>query len=180
MAVVADCFTIGSVVACRTCYDQDIEGEVLAFDAHTKMLILKCPSSSGDARLNDVNIVNLALVSDVQIKREVSVTPDAPQSLDLHRLDTRVKKQIEDKRRLVSALSCVDPEGQQLFLAISKTITDVTWSGQNIQVFNHVHITPPYKVENIRGDPDSKQFVYIKKVVERHFKECAGGPSQSP
>lgn len=101
MAVVADCFTIGSKVACRTCYNQNIEGEVLAFDAHTKMLILKCPSSSGDARLNDVNIVNLALVSDVQILQEVSVMPDVPQTLDLHRLDTRVKKQIEDKRRLV-------------------------------------------------------------------------------
>lgn len=173
MAVVADCFTIGSKVACRTCYNQNIEGEVLAFDAHTKMLILKCPSSSGDTRLNDVNIVNLALVSDVQILQEVSVTPDAPQTLDLHRLDTRVKKQIEDKRRLVSilhisfifsysnividhifdlqvsALSCVDPEGQQLFLAIAKTITDVTWAGQNIQVFNHVTITPPYKVISI-------------------------------
>lgn len=102
MSVVADCFTIGSIVSCRTCYGHDIGGEVVAFDAHTKMLILKCPSSSGQPRLNDVNIVNLALVSDVQIKKEVNITPEAPQSLDIHRLDSRVKNQIEHKRRLVS------------------------------------------------------------------------------
>lgn len=38
--VMGDCFTIGSIVICKTCYNQDIEGEVLAFDQHSKMLIL--------------------------------------------------------------------------------------------------------------------------------------------
>ncbi len=37
---ISDCFNIGSIVACRTCYRKDIEGEVLAFDSHSKMLIL--------------------------------------------------------------------------------------------------------------------------------------------
>ena len=40
MAGVNECFSIGSIVACRTCYNKDIEGEVLAFDPQTKMLIL--------------------------------------------------------------------------------------------------------------------------------------------
>lgn len=35
-----DCFNIGSTVSCRTCYHKEIEGEVLAFDAPTKILIL--------------------------------------------------------------------------------------------------------------------------------------------
>lgn len=38
--LVQDCFSIGSTVACTTCYNQNIEGEVLAFDQQTKMLIL--------------------------------------------------------------------------------------------------------------------------------------------
>lgn len=100
--VVSDCFTIGSIVATRTCYNQEIEGEVLAFDPQTKMLILKCPSSSGNPKRHDVNIVNLSLVSDVQIKKEVTAVPEAPQSLNLHRLNTRVRNSIENKRRLVS------------------------------------------------------------------------------
>lgn len=40
MAGVSDCFSIGSTVSCVTCFNQNIEGEVLAFDHLTKMLIL--------------------------------------------------------------------------------------------------------------------------------------------
>lgn len=40
MAAVSDCFTVGSTVACTTCFHKNIEGEVLAFDPETKMLIL--------------------------------------------------------------------------------------------------------------------------------------------
>lgn len=100
--VVSDCFTIGSVVRTRTCYNEEIEGEVLAFDPQTKMLILKCPSSSGNPKRHDVNIVNLSLVSDVHIKKEVTAVPEQPASLNLHRLNTRVRNSIDNKRRLVS------------------------------------------------------------------------------
>lgn len=170
--VVSDCFTIGSIVATRTCYNESIEGEVLAFDPQTRMLILKCPSSSGDPKRHDVNIVNLSLVSDVQIKKEVNTVPEPPQSLNLHRLNTRVRNAIEHKRRLVSALSaCLDPEGQRLFLAIARVIDDVSWAGQNIRVYNgQVIITPPYKVDNVLGEKDSKPYNYIKKFVERHWQ----------
>lgn len=40
MSSISDCFNIGSMVSCRTCYHKDVEGEVLAFDAQTKILIL--------------------------------------------------------------------------------------------------------------------------------------------
>lgn len=46
MAGNSDWFSIGSTVSCRTCYSQEIEGEVLAFDPQTKMLILSILFSS--------------------------------------------------------------------------------------------------------------------------------------
>nr|QBH72785.1 hypothetical protein [Brunneria borealis] len=174
MAGVNECFSIGSIVACKTCYNKEIEGEVLAFDPQTKMLILKCPSSSGRADHNDVHIVNLSLVSDVQVKKEVNTVPEPPQSLNLQRLNTRVRNQIEEKRKLISALSAgVPPEGQKLFLAIARTINEVSWQGSNIVVLNAVTITPPYKLDNVRGNADSKAFTHIRKVVEKHFKDQA-------
>lgn len=174
MAGVNECFSIGSIVACKTCYNKEIEGEVLAFDPQTKMLILKCPASNGQAQLNDVHIINLSLVSDVQVKREVNTVPEAPQSLDLCRLNSRVRNQIDEKRRLVTALSAsVPPEGQKLFFAISKTIKEVSWEGSNIVVFNSVIITPPYKLDNVRAFADTKALLHIKKVVEKHMKEQA-------
>ncbi|KAG8236131.1 hypothetical protein J437_LFUL001609 [Ladona fulva] len=180
MAGVNECFSIGSVVACKTCYNKEIEGEVLAFDPQTKMLILKCPASNGRAALNDVHVVNLSLVSDVQVKKEVTVVPEPPQSLNLNRLNTRVRNQIEDKKRMVTALSAdVSPEGQKLFLAITKTIGEVCWQGPNIVVLNQVTITPPYKLENVRGDEESKAFNHIRKVVEKHVKDQAAGQVSS-
>ncbi|XP_067012667.2 protein LSM12 homolog A [Anabrus simplex] len=174
MAGVNECFSIGSVVVCKTCYNKEIEGEVLAFDPQTKMLILKCPASNGRPTLNDVHIVNLALVSDVQVKCEVNTVPEAPQSLNLQRLNTRVRNQVEEKRRLVTSLAAgVSPEGQKLFLAISRTITEVSWQGPNIVVFDQVTITPPYKLDNIRGNTESKAFTHIRKVVEKHQKDMA-------
>lgn len=175
MAGVNDWFSIGSTVTCKTCYDKEIEGEVLAFDPQTKMLILKCPSSSNRASLNDVHIVNLSKVSDVHVKREVSPTmSEPPQSLNLNRLNTRVRNQIEEKKRMVKALQAgVSPEGQRLFIAISKTINDIVWKGQNIVVFNTVTIIPPYKVDNVYSKVDDQAYIHVKKVVEKHMKDMA-------
>ncbi|XP_008557973.1 protein LSM12 homolog A [Microplitis demolitor] len=180
MAGVSDWFSIGSTVACKTCYNKEIEGEVLAFDPQTKMLILKCPSSSGRPSVNDVHIVNLSLVSDVQVKREVSpTTTEPPQSLNLQRLNTRVRNQVEEKKRMVKALQAgVSPEGQKLFIAISKTINEITWSGQNIVVWGNVTIVPPYKVDNVHGNAESKPYLHVRKVVEKHMKDTAAAEMQ--
>ncbi|XP_051154783.1 protein LSM12-like [Leptopilina boulardi] len=182
MAGANDWFSIGSTVACKTCYNKDIEGEVLAFDPQTKMLILKCPSSSNRASLNDVHIVNLSKVSDVHVKREVSPTmSEPPQSLNLNRLNTRVRNQIEEKKRMVKALQAgVSPEGQRLFIAISKTINDIVWSGQNIVVFNTVTIIPPYKVDNVHSKVDDQAYIHVKKVVEKHMKDMAAADIPQP
>ena len=129
--------------------------------------ILECPSSTGRPTLNDVHIVNLSKVSDVQVKREVSPTmSEPPQSLNLTRLNTRVRNQIEEKKRMVKALQAgVSPEGQKLFIAISKTINDITWNGQNIVVFNTITIIPPYKVDNVHSKVDDPAYVHVKKIV---------------
>jgi len=174
MAAVSDCFTVGSTVTCTTCFHKNIEGEVLAFDPETKMLILKCHSKDS-VKLSDVYIVNLSLCSDVQVKKESNTISEPKQSLDLQRLSRRVRNAIEQKKILVSALqSGVSPEGQKLYMAISKTISNqVNWSGPNIVVFNDVTITPPYKLENVTGSPESRQLAYVKKIVDKFIKDQA-------
>jgi len=181
MSAVSDCFSVGSTVSCTTCFQKNIEGEVLAFDPETKMLILKC-TSKDSAKLSDVYIVNLSLCSDVQVKKECTTPQEPKQSLDLQRLSRRVRNAIEQKKILVSALqSGVSPEGQKLYMAISKTISNqVNWNGPNIVVFNDVTITPPYKLENVTGSPESRQLAYVKKMVEKFMKDQAASPSASP
>nr|XP_022920419.1 protein LSM12 homolog [Onthophagus taurus] len=176
MAAVSDCFSLGSTVWCKTCYDKEIEGEVLAFDPNTKVLILKCLSiHSQSQHPYDVHFVNLQLVSELQVKREVTSVPEIPQSLNLNRLNTRIRNQVDEKKRLLQAMSAnVSPEGQRLFIAISKTISEVRWSNSNIVVWeNDVVICPPYQVDDIKGNLNSKGYAYIRKVVEKHMKDTA-------
>ncbi|CAH1115281.1 unnamed protein product [Psylliodes chrysocephalus] len=175
MAAVSDFFSLGSVVWCRTCYNKEIEGEVLAFDPPTKVLILKCTPTNGDPKLNDIHFVNLSLVSELQVKKEVNNVPEPPQSLNLQRLNTRVRNQVDEKKRMFQAISAnVSSEGQSLFIAIAKTISEVRWNNSEIVVWNHdVIISPPYQLENIRGNANSREYTYIRKVVEKHMKDIA-------
>ncbi|XP_065172328.1 protein LSM12-like [Atheta coriaria] len=174
MAGVSDCFTLGSTVWCRTCHNKEIEGEVMAFDLQTKILILKCASPNGPNNLNDVNFINLALVKELQVKKEVTTAPDVPVSLNLQRLNTRIRNSVEEKKRLLTKMSSnVTPEGQRLFRAIAKTIKEVRWNNNDIVVFDKVTISPPYQLENVRGRAESREFEYITKVVEKHVKDTA-------
>lgn len=66
----------------------------------------------------------------------------------------------------------VSPEGQKLFIAISKTIQDITWNGANIVVFNNVTIRPPYKVDNVHGNVESGAYRHVKKVVRIQCRKC--------
>jgi len=171
-------FTVGSLVTCTTCLDTQVEGEVLAFDQHTKMLIIKSQSSSNRTTLNNVHMVNLALVSDIQVKKESKDAPPNPPSLNIVRLNNRAREQIDKKRKLVSALKAgVSPEGQRLYVAINKTIDEVSWNGEDIIVMKNVRITPPYKPENVRGNMDSKALIHVRKIVEKHLKDREVPPS---
>lgn len=82
-------------------------------------------------------------------------------------LNTRIRNQIDDKKRTLQAMSAnVSPEGQRLFIAIAKTIKEVRWNNSDIVVWeNKVIISPPYKVENIKGNSNSREYSYIRKVV---------------
>ncbi|KAK9496487.1 hypothetical protein O3M35_013221 [Rhynocoris fuscipes] len=172
MAGVSDCFSIGSIVACKTCYNKVIEGEVQAFDPQTKMLVLKCPASNNRPSFNNVYIVNLSLVGDVQVKKEVTTPAEPSKPLNLQRINNRVRANIEQKRCLIAAVRAgVTNEGMMLFNTISKTINEVTWQGPNIVIMNQVTITPPYTADNIKGETHSKAYIHIRKIVEKHVRD---------
>ncbi|KAG1933370.1 protein LSM12 [Pimephales promelas] len=76
-------FSVGSHVSCLTCLGQRLQGEVVAFDYPSKMLTLKCPSSSGKPNLSDVILINLAYVSEVDIINDRTETPPPLASLNV-------------------------------------------------------------------------------------------------
>lgn len=176
MAAVSEIFSLGSIVWCRTCYDTEIEGEVLAFEPQNKILILKCGATNGNPKLNDIQFINLSLVSELQVKKEGnSYTYEAPQSLNLHRLNTRVRNQVEEKRRMFQAISAnVSTEGQSLFLALSKMINEVRWRNSEIIIWDQeVVISPPYGLDNVKSNTNSSGLKYILKLVEKHLQDLS-------
>uniref|UniRef100_UPI00358E0351 protein LSM12 isoform X2 n=1 Tax=Myxine glutinosa TaxID=7769 RepID=UPI00358E0351 len=126
MAAPSESVSVGSRVSCLTCLGQKIRGEVLAFDYQSKMLTLKCPSSSGRAHLSDVYLVNLALVKDVETLLESTEPPPALTALNVTKLTRRMNTEVGEKMSHAHALSMgVTPEGLQLFQTIQKTWTPI-------------------------------------------------------
>ncbi|CAH0549382.1 unnamed protein product [Brassicogethes aeneus] len=181
MAATADFFSLGSVVWCKTCYNVEIEGEVQAFDPQTKMLILKCAATNGDPKLNDVNVINLSWVSELKVLKEVIPSQEIQQSLNFEMLNRRLQKQVLEKRHNLQAISAnVSEEGKGLFLAIAKVIDNIRWRNTEIVVFNQdVIISPPYHLENIKGNTNSKEYGFIRKVVERFFSDSQNAICQN-
>lgn len=181
-------FTAGSIISLITCHEGVYEGEVLAFDYHKKILLIKCPASSGQPSLNDVHLINLSNVTDVKIKKEVKkeeLNSTSLPHLNINKVELRKKQAIEERKRLAKAFdSGVTDEGIEVFLHLSKTIDAVTWEGKNIIVMKNVVIQPPYKPENcipsnssnMAGDKRNvnsakvlEAVSYIKQLLEKYW-----------
>ncbi|XP_030386538.1 LSM12 homolog A [Scaptodrosophila lebanonensis] len=171
--VVNDCFTIGSTVLCTTCFNEEVEGEVLAFDQYTKMLILKCHSKSAE-ELSDVYVLNLSLCSNVQLIKECNGNCiDDPQKLNLEQVKMRLRKTVERRQDFLKSKNAdVSPEAQELYRAIAKQYgyNEVSWQGPNIQILNEVTISPPYRVDNVVSSSNNETSCnYIKRIIKQFF-----------
>ncbi|XP_062141750.1 LSM12 homolog A [Drosophila sulfurigaster albostrigata] len=170
---VNDCFSIGSTVLCTTCFKDEVEGEVLAFDHNTKMLILKCHSKTSE-ELSDVYVMNLSLCSNVQVIKECNGNfIDDPQKLNLEQVKMRLRKTVERRQDFLKSKNAeVSPEAQELYRAIAKQLgyNEVSWQGQNIQILNEVTVSPPYRVDNVVSSSDNDTSCnYIKRIIKQFF-----------
>jgi protein LSM12 len=99
-------------------------------------------------------------------------------------LSNRVRNQVEQKKRLVSALKAnVSEEAQNLFMGLAKMLgfDQVCWNGPEIVVFNDVYIRPPYKPENVEVITHGKQreLEYVRKLVSNRQEQNNNSSSSS-
>merc|ERR1719273_1095753 len=71
------------------------EGEVLAFDPRTKVLVLKCASRCGRANFTDVHIINATRIYDYQLLSINSKIEEELKDLNGIRLENRLREQKE-------------------------------------------------------------------------------------
>ncbi|XP_060066989.1 protein LSM12-like [Ylistrum balloti] len=179
MAQDGEYFSIGSIVSCTTCYNQKIQGEVLAFDEGTKMLAIKSSAASGKHNRHDIRMVNLAYVSDIKVIQESDEPAPALTSLNLQKITSRLRENLDAKKQKVNYVGIgVSADGQKVFNSIVKTLNDSRWEGKNIIVMDEVSIRPPYSVDDCRGK-DGQLLSHVKKIVRKHYTTEEGQKTES-
>lgn len=164
-------FNIGSIVSCTTCYNQKIQGEVLAFDEGTKMLAIKSSAASGKRDVHDIRMVNLSFVSHIKVTKECNDPPPPLTSISIQKIQSRLRQNLDEKRRQVNYIGIgVTPEGQRAFNSIVKTLNEVRWNGKDIVVMDEVKIVPPYGPENCTGK-EGQLLSHVKKILQKHHTE---------
>ncbi|KAH8361579.1 hypothetical protein KR084_008769 [Drosophila pseudotakahashii] len=178
MSSLVPCFTVGSVVRCKTCFGDSILGEVISFDLGVKMLMMKCPSSKGggdEQTFCNLTIINLALCIDIEIIKEMLPLEiiQPPEPINIKVLQERFLRAIE--HRSISRRSYhpqASPFGQALFRLMDKLFGDaaVKWHTQGdaagINILHQLIIEPPYAVENIRPKVwNPKLTLYVQRIV---------------
>jgi hypothetical protein len=86
----------GTTVTCRTCFATVIEGEVLAFNTHTRMVIIRPTPTLGQPWRNGMHMVNL----DIRVVRVCTNKPPEPTVFDVKRLHTNVSEGAEKEQDL--------------------------------------------------------------------------------
>lgn len=164
-------FNIGSIVSCTTCYNQKIQGEVLAFDEGTKMLAIKSTAASGKRDVHDIKMVNLSFVKHIKVTKECNDPPPPLTSISIQKIQSRLRQNLDEKRRQVNYIGIgVTPEGQRAFNSIVKTLNEVRWNGKDIVVMDEVKIVPPYGPENCTGK-EGQLLNHVKKILQKHHTE---------
>ena len=90
--------TVGTTVICRTCFAKEIEGEVLAFNAHTRMVVIKPISISGQHLRSGMHMVNLDFVKDIRIMRMCTNKPPERTNFEIERLNTSMEEGVEREK----------------------------------------------------------------------------------
>jgi hypothetical protein len=174
-------FNIGMIIEVLMLHNRLLRGEVVAFDMPSRMLAIKCASTNGKTALptHNVQIVNLQYVTSIKLINDCPLLSPPPlPNLNFSKLNVRMIQNVEEKRKRMGYTGVnVSPTAQRLVHAITKTIQEVRWEGQQIVVLDQVTISPPYAVEDCRlnankntnNQPHALQ--HVQKLVGKFHKE---------
>uniref|UniRef100_A0A5S6QMR3 AD domain-containing protein n=1 Tax=Trichuris muris TaxID=70415 RepID=A0A5S6QMR3_TRIMR len=168
--------TIGSVAKCVDCFNEEIVGEVAGIDRGVNMILLKTDQPDGKTK---VTFMNLGFVKEFELLKEMpSSTEPASitQNVNASKIAKRIEEETERKCRSLCPSTC-GVDGRRLFVVIRKTIEDVRWSEDNIEVFQCVLVHPPYTVQSVQiksthegGTQAQSTLEHVKKIVEKFWR----------
>lgn len=170
-------FAVGCLLSIKTTLGDEFDGQVMAFDRFTNMLVLQEGLKSGPRR--NIRLLNANYIKDFSFLGQAEDPLDPKKSfLDLNRLQARehlaVRQAEADAQRIGVG---VTTEAQNIFDALSKTLP-VRWDKTVIVVMNEVRVSSPYLPESVSGGTPAAN-ERVKKVLEFERKRLqARGSSQ--
>ena len=92
--------TVGTNTICRTCFDREIEGEVITINAHTRMVVIRPTPILDQPMKSGLHMVNLDFVKDIRTMGMCMNKLREPNIFDSERLQTSMKEGVR-KEQLV-------------------------------------------------------------------------------
>ncbi|WOL19860.1 hypothetical protein Cni_G28662 [Canna indica] len=169
---------VGCVLSLRTTLGDDFEGQVIAYDRPSNIVVIQEGSSKTGARKN-IRLLKANYIKDFTFLKKAEDPLDLNKCyIDLASIQAREEAalrqaEIEAERIGVGVTS----EAQGIFDALSKTLP-VHWDKTVIVVMNEVRVSSPYLPENVTGGTAAAND-RVKKVLEFERKRLiARGPGQ--
>ncbi|TKR57986.1 hypothetical protein L596_030616 [Steinernema carpocapsae] len=162
-------FPTGSVVEGTTALGQKIKGEVLGFDQQRKLLIIRDNETGSKSVMRFLNLEMINENFKITENRSPDFVPLGHGRSSAEQLDERIRKAVD--KRDSSALQCEVPiEGQRAFIALRKTLDQVEWNMDKIDVFDgKISVEPPYNQEGVKllheANPNNLRAVEQIKLI---------------
>jgi len=161
---------LGSIVMCVDPYANKIEGELVAMDEPTGMIIIK--SVSNDQK-EDLTVLNRELLTEFEVKKYAPNNTRGAFMPERIVSESAVRKAIVEKEEAINRVGPKDVSlaGRELFKVINKTYTNLEWRGNVIQGLDgDFFVHPPYKSNDVKGNTEDA-VARIKKVVDKFHQD---------
>jgi len=176
-------FPLGAVVECQTMRRETVSGEVLCYDHATRLLVLRLTGGPKP----EMRFLNLALVDHVAVVKNPPADHSAHFPYTTAAQGQERLKRAELKKCSSMPTVNVSPTGQSVFIAIRKTLEDITWDGESIVVLSRVAVRPPYTLDDVEPLPNLPPNIqpqavntatHVKKILDKHFRQSASTVQQ--
>ncbi|XP_062159511.1 uncharacterized protein LOC133866868 [Alnus glutinosa] len=170
-------FVVGCVLSIKTTLGDEFEGQVIAFDRYSNILVLQEGSKQGPRR--NIRLLKATYIKEFSLLSQAEDPLDIKKCyLDLNSLQAREDLAIRQAEAEAERIGVgVTSEAQNLFDALSKTLP-VRWDKTAIVVMNEVRVSSPYLPECVSGGTPAAND-RVKKVLEFEKKRLQSrGPGQ--
>jgi len=160
-------FAPGKLVNLTTRHDDQITGNIMAFDLPTSMIVLQ----SDVDQVVCVNLKNIKFINAEDTKEQIKQL-DFKTSLSVPKLRQRLEDAVEDKKSLAQDTAGNSPIGQKLIMCLNRMLK-CKWSGQNIVVVDSkIEIHAPYRASDIQILPGGNEHGRdrVIKIINRFYE----------